>query len=149
MGLTYEEFAPGAVHEMPGRCVTEADISAFAELTGDYNPLHVDAAYAAACGYGSIITHGPMIVGIAFGLASPLLNGTVIGLLDIAWSFKRAVWPGDTVSARVEVRDKRPSRQADRGVVELALEIFNQRREVVQTATAKVLVRRQHSQGLG
>jgi acyl dehydratase len=146
MGWSYAQFAPGATHETGGRLLTEADIDAFADLTGDDNALHMDPAYAAACGYGGRITHGPMIVGIAFGLAAPLLSYSVVALLDMSWAFKRAVWPGDTVTARVRVTDRTPSRRPDRGVITLALDILNQHREVVQTATAKVLVRREPGQ---
>jgi acyl dehydratase len=146
MGWSYEQFEPGSTHETPSRLLTEADIDAFADLTGDDNALHMDPAYAAACGYGDRITHGPMIVGIAFGLAAPLLSYSVVALLDMSWTFKRAVWPGDTVTARVHVAGRAPSRRPDRGVVTLALEILNQHREVVQTATAKLLVRRTPSQ---
>jgi acyl dehydratase len=87
-----------------------------------------------------------MIVGIAFGLAAPLLSYSVVALLDMSWTFKRAVWPGDTVTALVRITDRAPSRRPDRGVITLALDILNQRREVVQTATAKVLVHRTPSQ---
>ena len=146
MGWSYEQFAPGATHETPGRQLTEADIGAFADLTGDDNALHMDAAYAAACGYGGVITHGPMIVGIAFGLAAPLLSYAVVALLDMHWTFKRAVWPGDTVTVLVRVTDRSPSRRPDRGLVTLALDILNQHRDVVQTATVKLLVRREASE---
>ena len=146
MGWSYEEFEPGRVHETPGRLLTEADIGAFAGLTGDDNALHMDPAYAAACGYGGVITHGPMIVGIAFGLAAPLLSYSVVALLDISWAFKRAVWPGDTVTVLVRVTDRAPSRRPDRGLVTLTLDIINQHREVVQTATVKLLVRRESNE---
>jgi acyl dehydratase len=146
MGWSYEQFAPGATYETAGRRLTETDIGAFAELTGDDNALHMDAAYAATCGYGGVITHGPMIVGIAFGLAAPLLSYSVVALLEMSWTFKRAVWPGDSVTALVRVTDRQPSRRPDRGVVTLALDILNQHRDLVQTATVKLLVRRESNE---
>src|ERR1041384_2934176 len=129
MGHTYDEFEIGQRFETPRRTVIEADISAFAELTADFNPVHMDARFAAQSGFKGRITHGPMIVGMAFGLASRagLNDGTVLGLLDIAWTFKKPVRPGDTISAVVTVLDKRLTKQPDRGVVTLTLDVFNQR----------------------
>jgi acyl dehydratase len=83
-----------------------------------------------------------MLVGMAFGLASRagLFDGTVLGLLDITWSFTGPVRSQDTVHVRVTVTGKRPTRKPDRGIVDLRLEIVNQRDEVVQTGTAAVLI---------
>jgi acyl dehydratase len=148
MGRYYEEFEIGARYESPRRTVIEADISTFAGLTGDFNPLHMDEVFAADSDYGGRITHGPMIVGMAFGLASRagLMDGTVMGLLDIAWKFMVPVRPGDTISVLVRVIDKRMTKKSDRGVVEVGLDVLNQRGEVVQVGTAKVLVRLKNPQ---
>ena len=143
MGRYYEEFEIGQRYETPRRTVIAADISTFAGLTADFNPLHMDDVFAAESDFGGRIAHGPMIVGMAFGLASRagLLDGTVMGLLDIAWKFMMPVRPGDTISVVVNVTDKRMTKRPDRGVVEVGLDVHNQRGEVVQIGTAKVLVR--------
>jgi len=144
MGRYYEELEIGRRFETPRRTVIDADIATFAGLTADFNPLHMDEMFAAESDFKGRITHGPMIVGMAFGLASrtDLMDGTVLGLLDIAWTFKKPVRPGDTISAVVTVLDKRLTKQPDRGVVTLQLDVLNQRDEVAQVGTAKVLVRR-------
>ena len=147
MGRYYEELEIGQRFETPRRTVIDADIGTFAGLTGDFNPLHMDALFAAESDFKGRITHGPMIVGMAFGLASRagLMDGTVLGLLDIAWTFKKPVRPGDTISAVVTVLDKRLTKQPDRGVVTLQLDVLNQRGEIAQIGTAKVLVRRRET----
>jgi len=144
MGNYYEELEIGRRFETPRRTVIDADIATFAGLTADFNPLHMDEVFAAESDFKGRITHGPMIVGMAFGLASRagLMDGTVLGLLDIAWTFKKPVRPGDTISAVVTVLDKRLTKQPDRGVVTLQLDVLNQRGEIAQIGTAKVLVRR-------
>ena len=143
MSRYYEELEIGQRFETPRRTVIDADISAFAGLTGDFNPLHMDALFADASDFKGRITHGPMIVGMAFGLASRagLMDGTVMGLLDISWKFMKPVRPGDTISALVTILEKRPTRKPDRGVVTLQLDVRNQRDEPVQVGVAKVLVR--------
>jgi acyl dehydratase len=143
MGRYYEEFEIGQRFETPRRTVIDADISTFAGLTADFNPLHMDEVFAAESDFKGRITHGPMIVGMAFGLASraDLMDGTVMGLLDISWKFMKPVRPGDTISVLVTVLEKRPTRKPDRGVVTLQLDVRNQRDETVQTGVANGLVR--------
>src|ERR1051325_7902512 len=109
MGRTFEEFAVGQRFETPRRTVVEADISSFAGLTADFNPLHMDETFAAQGDFRGRVAHGPMIVGMAFGLASraDLMDGTVLALLEIGWTFAKPVRPGDTISAVFTVLDKR------------------------------------------
>ena len=148
MGRYYEEFEAGQRYETPRRTVIEADISQFAGLTADFNPLHMDEVFAAQSDFGGRITHGPMIVGMAFGLVSriDLIDGTVLGLLDIGWSFKAPVRPGDTIGVVVRVIGKRMTKKPDRGVVELELDVSNQDGDVVQTGKAKVMIRCRNAQ---
>jgi len=149
MGRYYEELDVGARYTAPRRTVTEADIGTFAGLTGDFNPLHMDEVFAAQSDFKGRITHGPMIVGMAFGLGSRagLFDGTVLGLLEIAWKFVLPVRPGDTISTVIRVLDKRPTKKPDRGVVEVALDVVNQRDELVQSGKAKIMVRLRNPQG--
>ncbi len=144
MGLYFEQFTPGATFRTPGRTITEADIGAYAGLTGDYNPVHTDAVFAAGTQFGTRIAHGPFGIGLAFGLASrlDLIDGTVIALLSVQWDFRAPVRPGDTVHARIAVTEVRPSRQEDRGVVTLSIEMVNQTEEVTQAGSCRLLMRR-------
>lgn len=149
MGRTYDEFEVGQRFETPRRVVDEADIDSFARLTADFNPVHMDEVFAAQNGFPGRIAHGPMIVGMAFGLASraDLMDGTVLALLEIGWKFVKPVRPGDTISAVFTVLEKRETRAPDRGVVTLQIEVLNQRDEVVQIGTAKTLIRRKDARG--
>ena len=105
MGRVFGEFKLGQRFETPGRTITEADIAGFAGITGDYNPVHTDETFARATGFGSRIAHGPMGIGIAFGLASrlDLIDGTVVALLGVTWDFRVPMRPGDTIRALIEV----------------------------------------------
>lgn len=144
MGRTYEEFEVGQRFETPRRTVIDADISAFAGLTADFNPVHMDEVFAAQSDFKGRIAHGPLIVGMAFGLASraDVMDGTVLALLEIGWKFVKPVRPGDTISAVFTVLEKRETRAPDRGVVTLQIDVLNQHGEVAQVGTAKALIRR-------
>jgi acyl dehydratase len=144
MGRVFDQFEIGQRFVTPGRTITEADIGAFAGLTGDYNPVHTDETFAAASDFGSRIAHGPMGIGIAFGLASrlDLIDGTVVALLGVNWDFKAPMRPGDTIRARIGVTGKRPVKNPDLGLIEWAIELVNQRDELLQSGSARLLLRK-------
>jgi acyl dehydratase len=144
VGRHYEELDVNARFDTPGRTILDADIVQFAGLTADFNPLHTDDIYASHSDFRGRVAHGPMLVGMAFGLASRagLLDGTALALLDLTWKFTKPVRPGDTVFVKVRVVGKRPARKPDRGVVEFGLDVINQRDEIVQSGTANLLMKR-------
>ncbi|SDH74899.1 MULTISPECIES: MaoC/PaaZ C-terminal domain-containing protein [Bradyrhizobium] len=144
MGRVFDEFEIGQRFVTPGRTITEADIGAFAGLTGDYNPVHTDETFAATTDFGSRIAHGPMGIGIAFGLASrlDLIDGTVVALLGVNWDFKAPMRPGDTVRALISVTGKRPVKNPSLGLIELAIELVSQREEILQSGSARLLLRK-------
>ena len=82
-GMYWEEWEVGAEFESPARTVTEADIVAFAGLSGDYNPLHINEEYCKQTVFGGRIAHGPLVYAIAAGLLFQLhlYDDTLIAFL--------------------------------------------------------------------
>ncbi len=144
MGRLHGAFAPGQRFRTPGRTITEADMVAYSALTGDYNPVHTDETFAAASDFGTRVVHGPMGVGLAFGLASrlDLIDGTVIALLGVTWDFRAPMRPGDTIHALVTVQEVRETRHPDRGLLGLGFALRNQDDVLVQEGSARLLMRR-------
>jgi acyl dehydratase len=145
VGLYFEEFELGRTLTTRGRTVGEGDISLFAGLVGDHNPLHVDEEFCRTTTYGGRIAHGPLTMSMAIGLMSQLnlVDGTALGLLGVGWDFQGPVRIGDTIRARVTPHEKRLSQNGGRGVVKLAFEVVNQRDEVVQTGFMRLLMKAQ------
>ena len=144
-GLYWEEWEIGAEFESPARTVTEADIVAFAGLSGDYNPLHVNEEYCKTTIFGGRIAHGPLVHAIAAGLLFQLhlYDDTLIAFLGFEnLKFTKPVKPGDTIRARIKVLEKRETSNADRGVMKRQLQVLNQRGEVVQEGVQAFLLKR-------
>ena len=144
-GRYFEELTIGDVVESVGRTVTEADIVSFAGVSGDFNPLHTDAEYAKKTLFGERIAHGILGLSIASGLAwrTGLMEGTTEAVVGIEWKFRAPILIGDSIKLQIEVVNKRQSRRLGGGFVTLMLTVLNQRDEVVQKGTWKLLTRSQ------
>jgi acyl dehydratase len=145
VALYFEDVEVGFRFETPSRTVTEADLVAFAGVSGDFNPLHVDAVYAAGSIYGERIAHGALVLSLATGLRQRvgLFDGTLMGLLEIrSWRFRAPVRIGDTIRVRTEVTELRPTSKPDRGVMVQRVEVVNQDDAVVNEGELVMLIRR-------
>jgi len=143
MGLYLEEFVLDRTLKTSARTIGEADVSLFAGLAGDFNPLHVDEEFAKKTEVAARIAHGPLVLSMAIGLMAQLnlIDGTALALLDLKWEFKAPVKLGDTIHARVTPIEKRPTRKDGRGVLVLRFEVENQRGDTVQTGTIALLMK--------
>lgn len=144
MPMYLEDFKAGQVYESPARTITEADVVAFAGLSGDYNPIHTDAEFGAATQFKQRIAHGMLGLSILTGLGSRsgILDGTAIAFLGIEeWKFSKPIFFGDTVHVRMTVAEVRPSSKPGSGVLKRRMELLNQRGEIVQSGVFVTLVR--------
>ncbi len=134
-GLTFAEISEGrsAVVE---RIISAKEVDAFAELSGDFSPLHMDEAFAKTTRFGQRVSHG-MILGTWLStLVGMDLPGRNAILVSVALDFRKPVLLGDKV--RMEARVARKVEASK--MLELAVEASNQRGETVATGSAKVLV---------
>lgn len=142
-GLFFEDIELNVPVETMARTITEADIVLFAGLTGDYNPIHTDAVFAAQQPFGERIAHGLLVVSIVSGLAYRLglLEGTADALTGIEWKFRGPVKIGDTIRARLVASKKRALPGHSGGLVTFDVTVLNQRDEEVQKGSWTVVVR--------
>ena len=93
------------------RTVTSDDIVRFTAMTGDRNPLHYDEQLATASRFGGIIVQGGVTSGLLNAVVAEDLPGPGSVFLHVDWSFRAPVRPGDTITAEVEVLERRDDKQ--------------------------------------
>jgi acyl dehydratase len=142
-GRYFEEFEVGQTIVTPGRTITEADITAFAGLTGDYNLIHTDAEYSKGTPFGQRVAHGLLGLSIASGLATRtgVLEGTVLAFREVSeWKFTRPVFIGDTVHAELHIEETKALPRLAGGSLTLAVDLKNQSGETTMKGRWTVLV---------
>ena len=117
------------------KIISDDVIRSFAELTGDTNPVHLDDAYAAGTRFGRRIAHGMIAAGLISAALANDLPGPGTVYLGQTLQFKAPVYPGDTVTATVEVKSVR----ADKPITVLTTFCTNQDNVIVLEGEATVL----------
>jgi len=142
-GMYFEEFAAGQTVITPGRTVTEADVVAFAGLSGDFNQLHTDAEFAKTTPFGQRVAHGLCVLSIVSGLAvqTGVMEGTVLAFREVSeWKFSQPVFIGDTIHAELQVVETKPLPRLGGGLIAIALNVKNQKGETVHRGKWQVLM---------
>jgi 3-hydroxybutyryl-CoA dehydratase len=133
--MRFEELAPGVAAEW-SKTVTEADVVLFAGVTGDFNPVHVDAVAAERSRFGGRIAHGMLSASFISTVLGTRLPGPGTIYLSQSLRFTAPVRIGDTVTARVEVAEVVAAKRRVRLITTCA----NQRGETVVDGEATVMV---------
>lgn len=142
MSKHFEDYEIGARRETTGRTITEADIVLHAGQTGDFYPHHMDAEWCKTQPFGQRIAHGTLIFSVAVGMTAGEINPLAFSYGYDRLRFIKPVFIGDTIRGRVTIKEKRDHKKPDYGVVVEALEVFNQRDEVVLACEHLLLVNR-------
>jgi 3-hydroxybutyryl-CoA dehydratase len=102
-GFYFDELSVGQSAQMTS-VVGEADIEAFAAISGDHNPLHLDEAYARTTPFGGRIAHGMLSAAYISAVVGSRLPGPGVIYLTQSLRFRRPVKIGDPVTAIVTVK---------------------------------------------
>ena len=141
-GMYLEDFEVGQEIVTPGRTVTEADIVAFAGLSGDYNQIHTDAEYSRGTLIEQRVAHGLLGLSIASGLVyqTGFMDGTVQLFREISdWKFIKTIFIGDTIHVVVQVLNIKPMARLGNGLVDFELSVQNQDDDTVMRGTWRAL----------
>jgi len=120
------------------KTVTDADVAGFAEVIGDFNPLHVDEEYARKSRFGRRIAHGMFSGGLISAVVGNKLPGAGGIYLSQQIEFLAPVYIGDTITVTAEVTAWRP----DKRILTLKTDCYNQDELQVVTGKAVLLVDR-------
>jgi 3-hydroxybutyryl-CoA dehydratase len=130
----------GARSVSRGRTITEADVVAFAALTGDMHPQHTDAAWAADSRFGERVAHGMLLLSYSVGLVE-FDPDRVVALRRIANAvFKRPVLLGDTIHVESAVESVEPLDETH-SIVACGWRVINQDGRLVAKATVELVWR--------
>ena len=107
--------------------LTADHVERFAQLTGDYNPLHFDPAFAAGTRFGRLVVQGGLTTGILHALVAMDLPGPGTVFLSQNWKFTAPVYIDDTITAEAEVLSVHPTKP----VTQLGIKVRRQDGEMV------------------
>ncbi|WP_205527704.1 MaoC/PaaZ C-terminal domain-containing protein [Halomonas sp. JS92-SW72] len=131
--ITYDELKEGDAATFT-RTLTSDELVLFAAVSGDVNPLHLDADFAAATLFKERIAHGMWSGSLISGALATVMPGPGTIYLEQSLAFKRPVRLGDTLSITLTVLRKEP-----RNRVVLGCEVRNQHGDQVVVGEAKVI----------
>jgi phosphate acetyltransferase len=147
---TYDQIKVGDTASLE-RAVTENDIELFALVSGDVNPAHLDAEFAAKDIFGKPVAHGMWTASLVSAVLGTTLPGPGCIYLGQTIAFTKPVFPGDTVTATVTVLEKQDKKR----LVRLETVCTNQDGETVLKGEATVIapkdsvrVKRKHMPGI-
>jgi len=132
--LTYNDIQVGDM-EFVTKTITDSDIVQFANLTGDFNPIHIDEEFAKKTPFKETIAHGLLtgsFISTVIGMKLPGVNSIY---LSQNFKFTAPVKIGDTIKATVEVVEKRD----DKKIIKLKTQVFNQHQKMVVDGEAVVM----------
>jgi 3-hydroxybutyryl-CoA dehydratase len=125
--LKVSDLEVGKSIDTEGRTILESDVTTFCGLVGDTNPVHLDATFAKEQRFGRVLVPATLTASMAIGLfgTSKWLHAILLPFVGMAeWRVERPVFPGDTISARITVQNKRLTSDGVRHILELFIEVF-------------------------
>ena len=134
--LKFDDISVGQTFELV-RSFSAQDVLAFAALSGDYSPLHVDREYAAGTEFGAQVVHGVLLASLFSQLVGMRVPGKHALYLGQDLTFRRPVLIGETVRAIAKVVGKSDATR----ILVLNTEIRSADDKVIVMGTAKVKVR--------
>ena len=115
---------------------SDDDIKAFARISGDDNPVHMNDDYAKGTMFGGRIAHGMLVAGLISAVLGTMLPGPGAIYLSQQLRFRAPVRPGDQVTARARVTEW----NSEKGRVTLLTDVINQEGSVVIEGEARLVM---------
>ena len=114
------------------RELTQAMLNAYAEASGDHNPIHIDEAFARTTPMGGTIAHGMLVLSLISEMLTAAFGARWLTTGRLEVRFRAPARPGDTVTARAHSQDRKDER------LRYAVECVSQTGEVLISGTAEL-----------
>jgi 3-hydroxybutyryl-CoA dehydratase len=137
-GKTIRELAIGQKASF-SKTITEHDVYAFAGITGDFNPAHIDSVYAESTVFKTRIVHGALTAGLVSAVFAMQLPGPGAIYVSMNLNFLKPVYFNDTITADVEVVDM----DVEKNRVSFRTCCTNQKKEVVAEGQSVLMPRKE------
>ena len=121
------------------KTITEEDVMKFAEVSGDYNPLHTDPEFAKTQMFGKQVAHGVISVGLISAVLGMELFGPGILYGEQSVRFVKPVYFGDELTAVATVKEKMTKKGGKLKIIQCETQVFNQNDELVTDGEATVI----------
>ncbi|MHA1847518.1 MAG: MaoC family dehydratase [Promethearchaeota archaeon] len=135
----YEDFNIGDSASIT-KTVTQADVTLFAGITGDFNPLHVNEEYAKTTMFGKRLVHGAFSSGLISAVLGMKLPGPGALYASQFSKFVKPVFIGDTITARAKVVEKFTKKEGKLKFLKIETNCYNQNDELVTEGEALVII---------
>ena len=146
--IGFDELQIGDVFESAARTITQAEVTLFAGVSGDFNPIHMDHVHSVDGPFRQPIAHGLLVLSIASGLGIQAPKTNTVAFLSIEnWEFVKPVFFGDTIHVRNTVMALEPRSRGRRGIVTWKKTVVNQKGQIVQQGTTKTMVKSKNIEG--
>lgn len=148
--IGFDELQVGDTFQSAGRTVTQAEVSMFAGVSGDFNQIHINHHTAADGPFRQPIAHGLLVLSIASGLGIQAPKTNTVAFLSIErWEFLKPVFFGDTIYVQNTVLELEPRSRGRRGIVTWTKKVLNQKGQIVQQGITKIMIKAKHVEGAG
>jgi acyl dehydratase len=139
----YAALAAGDWYETGELTVEASHIDRFADVSGDLFEIHMSDTDAQTYGFPGRVAHGLLVLSLVDGLKNRAgATFRAIASLGWTWSFRKPVFIGDVIRARITILEKRETRNPERGILRLGFAVTNQDGVVVQDGENQLMVYR-------
>ncbi len=135
----YEDYVIGEAASYT-KTVNEADVARFAELSGDFNPLHMDDVFAGESRFGRRVVHGCFSSALISTVIGMKLPGPGALYVSQTSHFRKPVFIGDTLTARAEVQEKFTKKEGTLRFLKLNTTVSNASGQIVTDGEALVII---------
>jgi acyl dehydratase len=141
--LYYHDIQVGAVYRNSGRTATEADLTNFCMLSGDWNPIHVNKDYAEQTRFGERILPGLFGLSLITGAMTQwgIFEESAVAMLNVnSWNFLAPIMVGDTIYVEMEITGKRETSRKGMGLIERRFRVRDHTGKVLQEGDSDMMI---------